>query len=132
MFTGRKENISEADTSSVGPREGRAAGLAIGMNQRPSRSVGAHQPRESRSRSAPANWNFCSLCEVSQGVGLRSDRPTGQDPNAVALARGGGEQPSPHAVLGVFGAQQRFGLNRQRWQKFLVSASGEECCSHHH
>ena len=132
MFSRGKEDIPEADTSGVGPCECRAAGLAVGMHQWPRWSVSAHQSGESRGGSAPANWNFCLLCKVIQGVGLHLDGPTGQDPNSIAFAWRGREQPSPHAVLGVFGAQQRFGLDRQCGQKFLVGASREQCRSHHH
>ena len=78
MFSRGKEDIPEADTSGVGPCECRAAGLAVGMHQRSRRSVSAHQSGESRSGSAPANWNFCLVCKVSQGVGLHLDGPTGQ------------------------------------------------------
>ena len=132
MLSGGKKDIPEADPSSMGPREGRAASLTVRMHQGSSRSMNAHQACESRCGRGPANWNFCLVCEISQGVGLHLNWPTGQNPDAVAFAQGSWEQSAPHAVLGVFRAQQGFRLDRQRRQEVLVGPAWEQSGSHHH
>ena len=120
-----QKDISEAHPPGVGPSEGNTSGAAVRMYQRAGGSLGAHKPRKSSSGGGPANRNFRPFSEINQYIGLHLSWPAGQHSDAVAFARGGGEQSTSHSMFGVFGAQQRFGLDRERWQEFLVGPSGK-------